>query len=172
MTTQTPAISLPLQTIAYIGLGANLGDAVATLKAATQAMAKIPLTQFLVVSSFYRSAPIDADGDDYVNAVAQIQTQLTPEQLLTALQNIEQHFGRTRAYQNAPRTLDCDLLLYGQINIDQPRLQIPHPRMHQRAFVLLPLLEITPALTIPNLGAAQSFVADVATQKIEKITSL
>lgn len=145
----------------FVGLGANLGDAAATVRAAFDALNELPGTRCVARSSLYRSAPIDAQGADYINAVAQLQTKLVPEALLEALHAIEERFGRERPYRNAPRTLDLDLLLYGQRHIATPRLTVPHPRMHERAFVLAPLAEIAPdlALTIP------------ADQRIESIGS-
>jgi 2-amino-4-hydroxy-6-hydroxymethyldihydropteridine diphosphokinase len=133
----------------FVGLGANLGDATATVRAALQALDEMPGTRCVARSSLYRSAPIDAQGADYINAVAQLQTELSPAALLEALQAIEARFGRERPYRNAPRTLDLDLLLYGQRRIVTPLLTVPHPRMHERAFVLVPLAEIAPDLALP-----------------------
>ena len=129
---------------AWIGLGANLGDARAALRSAVQAMAALPGTRLLRVSSLYRSAPVDAGGPDYLNAVAELDTTLAPLELLHALQRIEQAAGRERPYRNAPRTLDLDLLLFGDARIESPKLTVPHPRMGARAFVLVPLSEIAP----------------------------
>jgi 2-amino-4-hydroxy-6-hydroxymethyldihydropteridine diphosphokinase len=133
----------------FVGLGANLGDAVATVRAAFEALNVLPQTRCVARSSLYRSAPIDAQGADYINAVAQLQTQLLPAALLKELQAIEERFGRERPYRNAPRTLDLDLLLYGQRRIATPLLTVPHPRLHERAFVLAPLAEIAPDLALP-----------------------
>jgi 2-amino-4-hydroxy-6-hydroxymethyldihydropteridine diphosphokinase len=155
--------------IAYVGLGANLGDASNTVKAALAALNTIRLTEVRQVSSLYQTAPMDADGDDYINAVAEVHTGLNPEQLLTELQNLEQQFGRLRPYQNAPRTLDCDLLLYGQQVINTPTLQVPHPRMHVRAFVLVPLLEIAGQIHIPQLGSAQLLQSGLIGQLVTKL---
>jgi 2-amino-4-hydroxy-6-hydroxymethyldihydropteridine diphosphokinase len=154
---------------AYIGIGGNLGDALATVNDALQQLAQLPHTSLTANSSRYRSAPIDAGGDDYVNAVAQLQTTLGPHALLTALQAIELAHGRLRPYRNAPRTLDLDLLLYGDQCIEDRVLSVPHPRMTQRAFVLIPLLEIAPTLVIPGLGAAQTWRAAVAGQAVDLI---
>lgn len=143
----------------FVGLGANLGDAAATVRAAFEALDAMPGTRCVACSSLYRSAPIDAQGADYINAVAQLQTRLLPAALLEELQAIEDRFGRERPYRNAPRTLDLDLLLYGQRRIVTPLLTVPHPRMHERAFVLAPLAEIAPDL-------AQPIPAD---QRIERI---
>lgn len=148
---------------AWIGLGANLGDARAALRAAVQAMDGLPDTQLRQVSSLYRSAPVDAHGPDYLNAVAELRTTLAPLALLHALQAIEQAAGRERPYRNAPRTLDLDLLLYGDLRLDGVELTLPHPRMAGRAFVLLPLAELAPAL----VGAAE--LAAVGDQRLERV---
>lgn len=131
---------------AYVALGANLGNAAQTLRDALQAMANTPGIRLLKASSLYRTAPIDSSGPDYVNAVAEVATSLTAPDLLTALQSIEDEAGRERPYRNAPRTLDLDMLLYGSDRIASARLTVPHPRMHERAFVLVPLAEIAPSL--------------------------
>ncbi|HEY0825867.1 MAG TPA: 2-amino-4-hydroxy-6-hydroxymethyldihydropteridine diphosphokinase [Ramlibacter sp.] len=129
---------------AFIGLGANLGDAPAALRQALGALAQLPGTELVRSSRVYRSAPVDASGPDFLNAVAQVRTMLTAPELLAALQAIEQAAGRQRPYRNAPRTLDLDLLLYGEARIASPALTVPHPRMRERAFVLLPLRELAP----------------------------
>jgi 2-amino-4-hydroxy-6-hydroxymethyldihydropteridine diphosphokinase len=139
---------------AYLGLGANLGDAQTTLNAALAAIAVLPQTQLLRRSSWYRSRPVDSSGPDYLNAVAEVRTALAPLALLDALQSIELQHGRERPYRNAPRTLDLDLLLYGDRRVDTERLVVPHPRMAERAFVLLPLLELQPALAGQVVAAA------------------
>src|ERR1700712_4676719 len=137
---------------AFIGLGANLGDARAALEAAVQALAALPDTALIACSSIWRSAPIDSSGPDYLNAVVRIETALSPQALLVALQRIELAHGRERPYRNAPRTLDLDLELYGDRNINEPDLIVPHPRLHERAFVLRPLAEIAPDVQIPGRG--------------------
>lgn len=129
---------------AYVALGANLGDARATLLDTLQALEHLPHTCVLRTSSLYRTAPWQANGPDYINAVVALATGLLPPDLLHALQNLENQAGRLRSYQNAPRTLDLDILLYGDVQLDTPELSIPHPRMRQRAFVLVPLAEIAP----------------------------
>jgi 2-amino-4-hydroxy-6-hydroxymethyldihydropteridine diphosphokinase len=129
---------------AYVGLGANLGDGQGTLRAALQALAGLTEVQVVQYSSFYSTAPIDSSGPDYVNAVVQLHTTLTAPALLAAMRSIEDAKGRQRPYRNAPRTLDLDLLLYGQATIQSPILTVPHPRMWQRAFVLVPLAQIAP----------------------------
>lgn len=135
--------------IATLGVGANLGDPRAAVRKAIEDLAQLPRTIRVAVSSLYGSAPLDADGPDYVNAVVQVRTSLSPDALLAALQGIEQQAGRERPYRNAPRTLDLDILLYGKFRVDRDDLQIPHPRMWQRAFVVLPLAEIAPDLVSP-----------------------
>lgn len=136
---------------AFIALGANLGDAVTALRQAVVSINALPLCVVKKTSSFYKTAPLEmlpghAPGGDYINAVLEIETRLPAPILLQHLQQIEQAAGRERSYVNAPRTLDLDLLLYGDGRIDSPQLTVPHPRMWQRAFVLLPLAEIAPAL--------------------------
>jgi 2-amino-4-hydroxy-6-hydroxymethyldihydropteridine diphosphokinase len=131
---------------AHIGLGANLGDPRQALRRAMAQLGTTPGLRLLQASSLYRSAPVDSSGPDYINAVAEVATTLTAPDLLAALQAIEQAAGRERPYVNAPRTLDLDLLLYGSARIDSPLLTVPHPRMQERAFVLLPLHEIAPGL--------------------------
>ena len=156
-------------TVACVGLGANLGDARATLDAACEALARLPGTTVRAVSPRYRSAPIDAGGPDYVNAVAVLDTQLDPHALLAELQRIEGAHGRERPFRNAPRTLDLDLLLYGDRRIDTPQLTVPHPRLHQRAFALLPLADVLPDALIPGRGFVRDWIARVAHQRIEKL---
>jgi 2-amino-4-hydroxy-6-hydroxymethyldihydropteridine diphosphokinase len=135
---------------AYVALGANLGDAVQAVRDALQRLGELGGTRVVQHSSLYRTAPIDSAGPDYINAVAELSTQLAAPELLAQLQRLELDAGRVRPYRNAPRTLDLDLLLYGSARIDSPQLQVPHPRMNQRAFVLLPLAEIAPGLVTPS----------------------
>lgn len=155
--------------IAYIGIGANLGDARANVADAFARLQSLPGCTLMATSSLYRTAPIDAGGDDYINAVARIATTLDAHALLAALHGIEQAHGRERPYRNAPRTLDLDLLLYGDAIIDSPALSVPHPRMTERAFVLVPLLELAPALHLPGRGAAHDYLPGVAGQGITLI---
>jgi 2-amino-4-hydroxy-6-hydroxymethyldihydropteridine diphosphokinase len=155
--------------IAFIGIGANLGEARGNVEDALIRLAALPATTLLKRSSCWRTAPIDSSGDDYINAVACIDTPLAAPDLLAALHGIELAHGRERPYRNAPRTLDLDILLYGDEQIDTAGLQVPHPRMHERAFVLAPLLEIAPEVEIPGRGPAQSFMASVADQQISRI---
>ena len=148
---------------AFVGMGANLGDRLRALIDALAAINALPGTRVVGASPLYRTAPIDASGPDYLNAVAEVATTLAPHTLLTALQTIEQAAGRERPYRNAPRTLDLDLLLYGHARIASPGLTVPHPRMGERAFVLLPLREIAPGLV------KDAALRAVATQTIERL---
>ena len=131
-------------TLVYVGLGANLGEREAALRKALATLGQYPGTRVLRVSPLYGSAPVDAGGPDYLNAVAEVATTLTPEALLQTLQAIEQSAGRERPYRNAPRTLDLDILWFGDQVIDTPTLTVPHPRMAERAFVLRPLADLVP----------------------------
>ena len=155
---------------AYIGLGANQGDLVATLNAAVHSLGSLEQSQFVAASPFYRSAPIEANGPDYLNAVVRIDTDLEPYGLLLHLLEIEMVFGRKRgasgidARRNAPRSIDLDLLMVGDLIIRSAPLVLPHPRMHERAFVLRPLLDIAPDLTVPGHGAAAGLLARVSDQ--------
>lgn len=158
---------------AFVGLGANLGDAVDTLRAAARELGHWPGVQLRACSSLYRTAPVDATGPDFVNAVVQLRTTLAPLALLDALQHIEDAHGRQRPFRHAPRTLDLDLLLHGDTRLATPRLTLPHPRLHQRAFVLQPLHELAPDLVLPGLGPVATLLAalpDAAgPQRVERI---
>lgn len=154
---------------AYIGIGSNLGDAQGNVQRAILRLNKLPDTRLGGQSSLFRTAPLNATGDDYINAVACIDTQLPAAQLLHELQAVEMDFGRERPYPNAPRTLDLDILLYGQQKIVSDSLVVPHPRLTERAFALVPLLQIDPFITIPGKGPAHHFVPSVAGQIIHKI---
>lgn len=154
---------------AWIGLGANLGDARAALAAAFGELGALPASTLLRRSSLYRSAPIDSSGPDYLNAVAELETALAPHALLARLQAIEQGHGRQRPYRNAPRTLDLDLLLVGDLVLTTPELLLPHPRLHERAFVLQPLAELAPRLWVPGRGEVGALLAGVADQRIERL---
>ena len=155
---------------AFIGLGSNLGRPEAQLRRAIAALAELPETRLAAASSLYRSAPVGhADQPDFVNAVAQLSTALTPPVLLAALLWIEKRFGRERSFRNAPRTLDLDLLLYDAHILAEPGLELPHPRMHQRAFVLAPLVEIAPDCEIPGKGPAAALLAACADQSVAKL---
>lgn len=158
-----------MRELAYIGLGANLGDTRQALEQALAELAALPDSRLVAVSGAYRSAPVDAGGPDFLNAVAALETGLAPEALLDALLAIELAHGRERPYRHAPRTLDLDLLLHGQQQIASPRLSLPHPRLHQRAFVLLPLLELAAGLVVPGLGALQPHLQGTQGQAIERL---
>jgi len=154
---------------AYVALGANLGDADAALRAALVALGGLPHSRLAAHSSIYDTSPVDADGPNYRNAVAALDTRLEAAELLQALQRIENAHGRERPYLHAPRTLDLDLLLYGDLETQAAELTVPHPRMHLRAFVLAPLLEIAPAIAIPRHGAARALLAQITDQPIRKL---
>jgi 2-amino-4-hydroxy-6-hydroxymethyldihydropteridine diphosphokinase len=156
--------------IAWVGIGANLGDARANVLDAVERLGRVPGIRLLRASSLYRTAPIDSSGGDYVNAVAEVDTGLGARELLAQLLGIEQAHGRERPYRNAPRTLDLDLLLYaGEIIADAPTLIVPHPRMHERAFVLAPLAELAPDLLIPGHGRVAELLPGVAGQDIDRM---
>ena len=155
---------------AYVGLGANLGDARGSLVQAIEECARLPLTRLVRRSSFYRSAPLGHAGQpDFINAVAHLETGLTARELLQSLLAIEKLHGRTREFPNAPRTLDLDLLLHGEDRISEPGLAIPHPRMHERRFVLEPLAEIAPRLRIPGRGAVMHLLAQCMNQPVHRM---
>ncbi|VVE21626.1 2-amino-4-hydroxy-6-hydroxymethyldihydropteridinepyrophosphokinase [Pandoraea morbifera] len=156
-------------TVAYIGLGANLGDARQAIKDAVVCLAQQIGVTIIGKSDLYRTAPIESSGEDYLNCVVAVETSLTARQLLTLCLKIELHFGRERPYKNAPRTLDLDLLLYGDERIAEPDLIVPHPRMAARAFVLRPLSDLAPELDIPGVGRVSALLADVADQRIERV---
>ena len=128
----------------FVGLGANLGDAVASVQAALAHLRLGPQTSLVASSALYRTAPLDAAGPDYINAVAELRSELEPLALLAQLQALELTFGRQRPYRHAPRTLDLDLLFHGERRLVGSVLTLPHPRAHQRAFVLAPLAELAP----------------------------
>jgi 2-amino-4-hydroxy-6-hydroxymethyldihydropteridine diphosphokinase len=155
---------------AYIGLGANIGDPEAQVRDGIEALAAIRDTRLVAASSLYRSAPVGyANQPDFVNAVAEIDTGLGAKALLQELLAIELRFGRARTFLNAPRTLDLDLLLYGDQVIAEPGLTVPHPRMHQRVFVLAPLAEIAPDAVVPGKGAAAALLAACKGQEVAKL---
>ena len=157
-------------TVCYVALGANLGEPRRQLEAAIEEIKALPETRLLRASSFYRSAPMGyAEQPDFVNAVVQLDTGLPPEALLERLQDIEHRHGRERPFPGAPRTLDLDLLLFGDEQIARPGLTVPHPRMQERAFVLHPLLELDPGISIPGKGRASAFLSAIASQKVERI---
>lgn len=154
---------------AWIGLGANLGDPLSTLHTAMVELAALSQTRLRACSSIYCTAPVDAGGPDYLNAVAQLDTGLAAGALLLRLQAIEARHGRERPFPNAPRTLDLDLLLFGGERIDTASLIVPHPRLHRRAFVLVPLAELAPGLVVPALGPVSELLSAVADQAIVRL---
>ena len=155
---------------AYIALGANLDDPQAAVRAALAALDRLPDSRVTASSSLYRTAPIGLAGQpDFINAVAMLETGLAPEELLDALLDLEARFGRVRRDRNGPRTLDLDLLLYNDIELDLPRLILPHPRLHLRAFVLHPLAEIAPELAIPGRGSVAAWLPAVANQGVDRL---
>ncbi len=153
----------------YVGLGANLGDVRSTLSAAYADLQQLPGTHGHRCSPWFTSRPVDACGPDYLNAVACFETTLSPESVLAELQRIEARHGRERSYRNAPRTLDLDLLLHGQSSMNTPNLTIPHPRLHERAFVVLPLATLAPDLLVPGRGAIRLLLQSVSGQVIEQV---
>lgn len=158
--------------LAYVALGANLADPVAQIRGAIDALGVLPKSRLLRASSLYRTAPVGVSGHpDYINAVAAIETSLTPQDLLSELLAMETQFGRRRDTHLAPRTLDLDLLLFGDRVIDSPNLTLPHPRLHLRAFVLVPLVEIAPDCEIPGRGQAVAWRVAVSMQRIERLES-
>lgn len=156
--------------LAYIGLGSNLADPRAQVSRALQALNGLPHTRLLAQSSLYRSAPVGyLDQPDFINAVAKVETSLVPHDLLDALLELERENGRTREFKDAPRTLDLDLLLYADLQHHEHGLTLPHPQMHKRAFVLLPLLEIAPECVIPGIGSAREALAQCGGQQLERL---
>jgi len=155
---------------AYIALGANLDDPAAQVRAGFAALAALPQTRLTARSALYRSAPVGyAEQPDFVNAVAAVETGLAPRALLDALLAVERAHGRVRAMPNGPRTLDLDLLLYGDLQLREPGLTIPHPRMHERAFVLVPLAEIAPACVVPGRGAVAELLRAIDAAGVTKL---
>jgi 2-amino-4-hydroxy-6-hydroxymethyldihydropteridine diphosphokinase len=156
--------------LAFIGLGSNLGEPQAQVLRALQALGGLPQSRLLAHSSLYRSAPVGyLEQPDFVNAVAQLETGLAPRELLDVLLGLEFECGRTREFRNAPRTLDLDILLYGDLQHHEHGLTLPHPQMHLRAFVLQPLLEIAPDCIIPGIGAAAEALRQCTDQQLERI---
>lgn len=155
----------------YIGLGSNLRQPAQQLRRALEELGRLPRSRLGKVSSFYRSAPIDCPEPqpDYLNAVVELETALEPEALLAELQAIEARHGRQPAPRNAPRVLDLDLLLFDQRELSTPRLRVPHPRMAARAFVLAPLMEITPDLILPGGISVAAALAGLRHQRVERL---
>lgn len=159
------------QHVAFIGLGSNLEEPCSQLRRAFDDLAGLPDTKLIAHSSLYRSAPMGfAEQPDFVNAVARIETTLTPQALLQALLQIEHRHGRERTFRNAPRTLDLDVLLYGDVQLHEHGLTIPHPQMHLRAFVLKPLLEVAPDVVIPGIGYAGAELEKCHEQVLEMVS--
>lgn len=157
-------------TRAFVGLGSNIGEPRSQLQAAMNELDELPDTRAVAASALYRSAPLGyLEQPEFLNAVVELETRLAPEALLDGLQAIEKRHGRERPFAGAPRTLDLDLLLYGDATLATPRLSLPHPRMHERAFVLMPLAEIAPRATIPGRGTARELLAACAGQRVERI---
>jgi 2-amino-4-hydroxy-6-hydroxymethyldihydropteridine diphosphokinase len=157
-------------TVAYVGLGSNLQDPRRQIQSAFAELDGMPHTRVVKQSSLYRTAPLGyAEQPDFVNAVAQLETALPAERLLAELQEVENRHGRERSFANAPRTLDLDLLLFGAAVIQTPTLTLPHPRMHERAFVLKPLYEVAPHASIPGIGSVKACLEKTTGQKTEKI---
>jgi 2-amino-4-hydroxy-6-hydroxymethyldihydropteridine diphosphokinase len=156
---------------AYVALGSNLGNPVQTLEDAIDAMAALRGSLLKAISSLYRSAPVGLKHQpDFINAVVAVDTRLDAHELLNELFLLEARFGRERSVKNAPRTLDLDLLLHGDTVLDDPELTLPHPRMHERAFVLAPLAEIAPGLIVPGHGPVGDLLAACAGQRIHALT--
>lgn len=154
----------------FVGLGSNLKDPQEQVLHALQALDGLPQTKLLARSSLYRSAPVGfLEQPDFINAVAQLETELSPRDMLDALLKLEREHGRTREFLNAPRTLDLDLLLYGDLRHHEHGLTLPHPQMHKRAFVLIPLLEIAPGCIIPGIGPAAEAMRQCRDQQLERV---
>ena len=155
---------------AYVALGSNLGNPVSTVDAAIDAMAALRGSILKAMSSLYRTAPVGLKRQpDFINAVVALDTRLPAPDLLEQLFQVEAHFGRVRSVRNAPRTLDLDLILYGDLIQDDPALTLPHPRMHERAFVLAPLDEIAPGLVVPGRGPVAALLEACRDQRIHPI---
>jgi 2-amino-4-hydroxy-6-hydroxymethyldihydropteridine diphosphokinase len=155
---------------AFVALGANLVEPHAQVRAALAELAHLPQSTLVAASSLYRTAPVGLAGQpDFINAVAALDTSLSPDDLLEALFAIERSFGRVRKEKNGPRTLDLDLLLYDNEIIDTPHLHLPHPRLHLRAFVVVPLAEIAPDCRLPGRGTVAAWLPAVANQQIERL---
>jgi 2-amino-4-hydroxy-6-hydroxymethyldihydropteridine diphosphokinase len=157
----------------YVALGSNLENPEAQVRAAVEALAMLPDTRLARVSSLYRSAAVGyTEQPDFVNAVAAIETALAPRALLNALLEIERRHGRVRDFQNAPRTLDLDIVIYSDTTVNEAGLTIPHPRMHERAFVLVPLAEIAPDALVPGRGRAKDLMSRLDTSSITRAGAL
>lgn len=156
--------------LAFVGIGSNLDDPVSRVRAAIVALDRVRESRVVSRSSLYRTAPVGfLDQPAFINAVAGVETGLAPRELLDAMFEIEKEHGRVRSVRNAPRTLDLDLLLYGALSISEPGLVVPHPRMHERAFVLAPLAEIAPDRQIGDLGTVLEFLESISAQGVTRI---
>lgn len=159
--------------IVYIALGSNLQDPAKQVRLAFDALAKLPATRLLQCSSLYKTAPVGYDHQpDFINAVAKVETLLEPTVLLRQLLAIEAVFGRERPFPNAPRILDLDVLLYGDVRMQTTELTLPHPRMHERGFVLLPLAEIAPDLMLTNGKSVVELAAQHQQSDIQTLSGL
>jgi len=156
--------------VAFVALGSNLDDPREQVTRGMQEVGALPATRLLRRSSLYRTTPVGfADQPDFINAVVMVETALSPQDLLAGLLGIERWHGRVREFLNAPRTLDLDVLLYGDLVLHEPGLSVPHPRMHERAFVLLPLAEIAPEAVIPGRGKIAELVQGCQDQRMERL---
>ncbi len=157
---------------AFVALGSNLADPAAQVRRAFDALGALRESRLAAHSSLYRTAPVGyADQPDFINAVALVETRLPPRALLEALLDIEHAFGRVREFRNAPRILDLDLLIYDDLIHHEHGLTVPHPRMHERAFVLAPLVEIAPDCIIPGRGLARDWLARCLDQGVQRIAA-
>lgn len=164
-------MGLPMYYTVFIGLGSNLEDPRSQLERAFTELEGLPETRLIARSSMYRSAPMGyQEQPEFVNAVAEIETALSPQSLLQCLLRIEHRHGRERTFRNAPRTLDLDILLYGDVQLHEHGLTIPHPQMHLRPFVLQPLLEIAPDTGIPGIGKAEDAFEKYRDKMLEMIS--
>lgn len=153
--------------IAYLGLGANLGDRSGNLQAALAELAACPQVDLVRTSSLYQTPPVGiTDQPDFLNLVAEVRTSLPPQELLPLLLHIENGMGRVRNIRWGPRVIDIDLLLYGDQQIELPGLTVPHPRLRERAFVLVPLAELAPDLLLPGSGESVSHLAEVCADRV------
>jgi 2-amino-4-hydroxy-6-hydroxymethyldihydropteridine diphosphokinase len=160
----------------FIALGSNLKKPILQVQHAFSALGSLPNTQLINTSSLYETAPIGYRDDEicnipsFINAVAELSSALSPLDLLNAILSIENDAGRIRPYPNAPRVLDCDLLMYDDVVMATDKLTLPHPRMHLRGFVLLPLFEIAPALLIPNHGKIATLITNNISEGVVKLS--
>lgn len=158
---------------AFIALGANLGDPASQVESACGELGRLPHTRLVQRSALYRSRPMGyAEQPDFVNAVAQVHTRLSPQDLMGALLDIEARHGRDRTFKNAPRTLDLDLLLFDDLALHVPGLTLPHPRMTERPFVLVPLAEIAPQALIPGHGRVADCLAGLVSEGVARLPAL